>query len=99
MTCHGILSANRNLKAVLLSLLLLCSQAAVLVHSIEHPYFGHKATCVLCQFGHQDKSAVHVPTFFLPPCKQHFVEAAYIPQAIETVAVRRYQSRAPPVFS
>lgn len=87
------------LNAAMLSLLLLFGQSAVLVHFIEHPYFGHKDTCVLCQFGQQDKSAVPVSTFFLPPCKQQFVVAEVAPQRLRPVTDRHFEARAPPFYS
>lgn len=78
--------------------MLVFGQSAVLVHSIEHPYFAHKDTCTLCQFGQQDKSAVPVPTFFLPPCKQEFSTAAFVLPIFPSRRADHYRSRAPPAF-
>ena len=94
-----MLHVNKRLNTAILALLLLFGQSAVLVHSIEHPYFAHKANCVLCQFGQQHKSAVQVANFFLPPCKQDFVVTHCVVPPVQSTTFRHYQTRAPPSIS
>ena len=94
-----MLHANKRLNTAILALLLLFGQSAVLVHSVEHPYFGHKATCVLCQFGQQHKSAVQVANFFLPPCKQGFIVTTCVVTPVHSITFTHYQPRAPPYIS
>ena len=83
----------------LLSGLLLFGQAAIVVHSLEHPYLKDKATCTLCQFGQQDKSAVPCQVHLPEICKQEFLPVALALPALTSQHVSNYLSRAPPLVS
>ncbi len=83
------------LRLLLLSLLLLGAQVSVAVHSAEHPFHNHVASCDAFLSAQPDQalsSSVYIPTVITPPTEPY----RFLPYHFLSVPTSAYSARAPP---
>lgn len=86
------------LRLLILSLLLLSAQVSVAVHSIEHPFHQHVASCDVF-LAAQSATALCNSDFVIAVVRQAPEQSVFAPYEFHSLTPRAYSSRAPPVIA